>query len=136
MALTKRKLYPFILASTIIGYLWIGIILVRSSHNGISTCIIKNVTNIPCPSCGSTRSIIAFLNGDFIECIYWNPIGLILLFALVILPLWLFYDLVYKKESFLRFYLKVEFILKKPKYATLGIILIIVNWIWNIFKGL
>jgi hypothetical protein len=136
MALTRRKLYPFLLGSTLLGYLWIGINLVKSSQNGLSTCIIKNITNVPCPSCGSTRSIIAFLNGEFSESLYWNPIGLLLILLLIIIPLWLFFDVFTKNDSLLRFYLKAEFVLKKPKYATVGILLIIANWIWNIFKGL
>ncbi len=136
MALTKRKLYFFLLVSNLIGYVWVGVNLIRSSQKGFTTCIIKNVTGIPCPSCGSTRSVIAFLKGEFIESLYWNPIGLILISLLIVVPFWLFFDVLYKKDSLFRFYVKVELILRKPKFAAVGITLIIANWIWNIFKGL
>ncbi|NOQ26396.1 MAG: DUF2752 domain-containing protein [Bacteroidales bacterium] len=136
MAISRRNLYPFLLVSILVGYLWIGINLFRTSQKGFSTCIFKNITNLPCPSCGSTRSIIAFLNGEFAESLYWNPIGILLILLLIIVPLWLCVDILYKKDSLFRFYLNVELVLEKPKYAAVGITLIIVNWIWNIYKGL
>lgn len=55
---------------------------------------------------------------------------------MIVVPFWLLFDLSYKKESFLKFYFKVEEIFRKPKFVVIGIILIIINWIWNIFKGL
>lgn len=37
-------------------------------------CVIKNVTGIPCPSCGMTRSYLHVLEGDFYEAFYDHPL--------------------------------------------------------------
>jgi hypothetical protein len=105
-----------------------------NSENNI--CIIKHVTNIPCPSCGSTRSVLSLLQGNFIDAIYLNPIGLLLVIIMIIAPIWIFYDIITKKESFLNSYKKLEFLLQQKKIAIPSILLILSNWIWNISKGL
>ncbi len=51
-------------------------------------CGLKRLTGIPCPFCGSTRSVQAFSNFDFVGALRWNPltflacIGVALWFAL------------------------------------------------------
>ena len=73
--------------------------------------------------------------GD-INSIYWNPIGLILLFCMLVFPFWIFYDLLKKQDTFLRFYKKTEANIKKKWILFPLIILILFNWIWNIYKEL
>jgi len=139
MQITRRKLYLFLLVSILIGYIWLIANLLKYSSNdneGLSFCFIKQTANIPCPSCGSTRSIVAFLNGNIIESLYWNPIGLIMLFLLIIIPFWLLFDVTFNKQTLLNFYLKAEITIRKPSFAVIAILLIIINWIWNILKGL
>jgi len=51
-------------------------------------------------------------------------------------PIWIAYDLVSRKETLLNFYKKTESYLKQKRIAIPVILLIITNWIWNIYKGL
>lgn len=121
------------------GYTWLFYNYSKSaaelnSEGGV--CIIKRVTNVPCPSCGSTRSALSILHGDFENAIYWNPIGILLVGIMMISPLWVAHDYLRGKSSLLYFYLKVEEVFRQKKYAIPAITLILANWIWNIYKGL
>jgi len=70
------------------------------------------------------------------DALYWNPIGFLLGIILVVVPLWLLFDVVFQKDSFFRFYKKSEATLEQKKVAVPLIILVLANWIWNIFKAL
>jgi hypothetical protein len=111
--------------------------MINSFENKVvGVCIIKELTNIPCPSCGSTRSVIALSNGSFIDAFLINPFGYLIVGIMLIAPVWIVFDLIIKKESFLTFYKKLEFNLQKPRVAIPLILLVVSNWIWNITKGL
>jgi hypothetical protein len=38
-------------------------------------CPFFAVTGLPCVTCGATRSAIAFLHGDFLSALRWNPLA-------------------------------------------------------------
>ncbi len=105
-------------------------------NDGITVCFIKNVTGIPCPSCGSTRAVEALIHGHLVESILWNPIGLILTTLVIVLPIWILIDLARKQNSLFDFYQRAEIVLRQRKYAIPAITLLVANWIWNIYKGL
>jgi hypothetical protein len=50
-------------------------------------CPFHELTTLPCPGCGLTRSIKAFCSGHFIDSLAWHPLGppffLILLFTVI-----------------------------------------------------
>jgi hypothetical protein len=135
--MNKYKLYLLLFALCIAGYIWLGISFQNNNtnNNEIGVCLFKNLTNLPCPSCGSTRSIQSLFKGDFIDAMEINPLGIILLLSLIIIPLWLFYDLVKRKETFFNFYIRAEYSLQRKIIAVPAIILILINWIWNFYKG-
>jgi cell division protein FtsW (lipid II flippase) len=98
--------------------------------------MIKYVTGFPCPSCGTTRAVQLLFKGDFIASVLTNPFGIIVSGSMLFLPFWIVIDLILKKETFYRFYNKMECLLKQKKIAIPLIILVVLNWIWNINKGL
>lgn len=57
-----------------------------------SICLIRGVTGVPCPSCGMSRAIIAFINGDIINAFKFHP--------LLWLPFILFVLIVFKRKFF------------------------------------
>ncbi len=57
-----------------------------------SICLIRGVTGVPCPSCGMSRAIIAFINGDIINAFKFHP--------LFWLPFILFVLIVFKRKFF------------------------------------
>lgn len=134
----RNKLYTLLIIACGAGYAWLYYNL-NSGFVGNSTvevCLFKHVTNIPCPSCGSTRSVISLLNGDFSGALLQNPLGYLIALILSFAPIWILADLITKKQTFLHAYQKMETQLRKTKYATPLALVVIVNWIWNISKGL
>ena len=139
MQLSKYKLYTISVLCLLAGYSYLAYSVILNPHainEGPTLCLFKNVTGIPCPSCGVTRSMACLLQGNVLQALYWNPIGILLLAGMVIIPLLLLYDLLKKQNTYLNLYTQSEqFILKKPVlYLAIGMLAI--NWIWNISKGL
>jgi hypothetical protein len=99
-------------------------------------CIIKTVTGIPCPTCGTTRSVSLIAQGKLKPAIIANPLGFLACIVLLISPLIIVFDFITKNDYFFNFYKKTESIIKKKWIAISAIMLILANWIWNIFKEL
>jgi hypothetical protein len=90
---------------------------------------------LPCPSCGSTRAVLSILHGDLMRALFLNPLGFIIVLLLLLCPLWLLYDLFTGKTTLFKTYQTTEIILKRPIIVLPLILLISLNWIWNILKG-
>ena len=134
--MTKNKLYAIIFIACFIGlaYLFYKINYSESSH--LTVCIIKNVTGYACPSCGTTRAVQLFLQGNFGASLQMNPFGIIVAILMVISPVWILFDVITKKETFYFWYKKAEGTIRKPWLASILIVLVLLNWIWNIYKHL
>ncbi len=133
--MTKKKLYFFVFTACLAGYIWVVLNLIY--HSSISLgCLFHKITHIPCPSCGSTRSILSLLDGNISDALYLNPIGILLFFGMTITPLWIIFDVVTGKDYFFHSYIKFESLLRKNYIAIPSIFLLLVNWIWNLFKYL
>lgn len=74
-----------IISVYIVGLEWLG--------TG-TKCVVKNITGIPCPSCGMTRSYLHVLEGDFSGAFYDHP-----LFFTVPIVILIAYVLSVKKED-------------------------------------
>lgn len=138
MQMSKKGLYGLLIIACIAGYIWLyfGLTLKQPESVATGACLIKHITHIPCPSCGSTRSVISIIKGDFSGAFLLNPLGYLVALIMLIVPLWILFDLSTKKETLLKFYYRIEHKLKNPKYAIPLIIMVLANWIWNIKKGL
>lgn len=137
--MNKNKLYILILTACLAGYSWIAVSFrmnVETNNCGIGLCTFKYITNMPCPSCGSTRSVLSIMDGDIIKAMFWNPIGLIIFIILIVFPIWIIADFIKGKSSLYRFYNRFEILLKQKTFAVPTILLVLVNWVWNIYKGL
>lgn len=138
MLLKRIFLYRIVLAACTAAGLWLfwNVSHYKSGidHTGFDVCLFKRVTGIPCPSCGSTRSLLYLIRFDLKDAIYANPIGLVLAFALLVFPVWVLYDIIAGKDSFYRFYGKMESFIRR-RWVTISLIcLIAANWLWNIHK--
>lgn len=138
MTLDRNKLYLILLIACLAGYIWIyfGFKNEITENNSVKVCVIKYVTNIPCPSCGSSRSVISLIKGDFISAFKFNPIGYLVAIIMIIAPIWILIDVIKKNKTLFDFYLKTEKYIRKPNIAIPLILLVIINWIWNIVKEL
>jgi len=134
--MSKNKLYAIVFIACFLGftYLFYKIIYSESSH--LTFCMIKNVTGYACPSCGTTRAVQLFLQGNFAASLQMNPFGIIVATLMLIAPVWILFDLITKRETFYFWYKKTEAIIRTKWIAISLIILVILNWIWNIYKDL
>ncbi len=135
----RRKIYVFFSLLCTIGYAWIVFQLIQHDSNGSNTfgvCLFKHVTHIPCPSCGTTRSMLALIHGHIGEAFLLNPLGVLLAPAVLLLPVWLLADLFRRDDSFYRAYLRGEAFVKRWYIALPLVLLLLANWGWNIIKAL
>jgi hypothetical protein len=138
MATQLNKLYLILFIACLSGYIWIYFNLSSNiiENKTAIVCPIKHFIGLPCPSCGSTRSVISLLKGNFAEAFYINPIGYLIATIMVVLPLWIFSDVLLRQNSLQHFYMKLERRIVKPMFAIPLILLLIMNWFWNISKSL
>ncbi len=134
MILSRGRLYSLLLLLTAGGYLWLLVSNDSSRVFGWNGCLIRYIFHIPCPSCGSTRAVHATFHGEFLTALYYNPLGLLLAMLMVVIPLWIVVDLLMGSSSFLQAYRLMEKKLQRWPYALVGILAIVVNWIWNFQK--
>jgi hypothetical protein len=134
--MSKNKLYLIVLIACFSGYLYLFVTKNYSENGQISVCMIKNATGYACPSCGTTRAVQALFKGDLKGSLFFNPFGLIVSFSMLVLPFWVVLDLVTRRSTFYEAYNKMETFLKQKKIAIPLIILVVLNWIWNIYKEL
>lgn len=136
--MNSNKLYLLLGTACFAGYVWLYVNLSENflKHDTLQVCLVKNITTIPCPSCGTTRSMISMFQGDFIQAMLINPFGLLVAITMILTPIWIVFDVIAKKNTLFSLYGKLETRLKKPMVAIPLIILVIFNWIWNIIKGL
>jgi hypothetical protein len=133
----KRKLYLFILGFALTGISWVFLnhYLAKAHKTSVNICLFRQVTGIPCPSCGTTHAVLSIAQGRFGKAAYENILGYPLLLVIIILPLWILADLYRKKDSFYRFYRKAEIFLRKKWIAWPVILLLLINWGWHVFRN-
>jgi hypothetical protein len=136
--MVRNKLYLLLLTACVAGYIWLVFTYYRIVTLALDpgVCSFKRATGIPCPSCGSTRSVLSVLNGDIAGALLWNPFGIIIVFILLVSPVWVLFDVLSHRDSLFKFYIRTELFLKRKWIAIPAILLVLLNWIWNIFKGL
>ena len=133
----NRKIYWILSLISLAGYAWIGFHFAEHDHTEFTVCIFKNVTGWACPSCGITRSVLSLLQGRVGEALWINPLGIVAALLLILIPVWLIRDVVLNQQTLLKVFRQAEDAIrtKKSIYIPL-IILVVINWGWNIMKDL
>lgn len=124
-----RNIYGMVLLLCMAGYGWM-----YWSWPPDTVCLVKALTGVPCPSCGTTRSVQAILLGRFKEAAWINPLGYVALSALIFLPLWTIADMLSGRSSFREQYQRMECALRRPVFLISFAMLILLNWLWNVAK--
>ena len=134
----QRQFYIIALCITLLGYLWIAFhFFYHGGSADVTLCLFKRLSGYPCPACGGTRSLLLLSEGQWLSAAGLNPLGYLLAIGLILLPVWLLFDLLAKRPSMFLFSEKMNTFMRSHKWFTFTfIILIIINWIWNIKKGL
>ncbi len=134
--MTRSKLYSLLLIACLAGFIYLFYSIQKEQQETVGVCIIKNVTGYACPSCGTTRAVLLLFNGKITDSLRLNPFGMIVAFIMTVLPVWVLTDIVLKRETFFKAYKKTEAIIRKPWIAIVLILLVLLNWIWNLYKNL
>ncbi len=129
------RVFRFLTASMVAGYAWLAL---HAGNFSVPTpCLFKLATGLPCPACGTTRSVILLLAGHPKEAFFMNPLGIFFAPALAITPLWLVYDWLRKSATLSIFVARLERnILINRWVAVSCATILLLNWGWNIAKGL
>jgi hypothetical protein len=133
----RSRLYSLVAIACLAGYVWL---IYLHTYVGTSKqptiCMIKSITSVPCPSCGTSRSVIMIMEGNYFDALKMNPLGFIISCILLVCPVWIFADVMMRRNSFLLFYQTIESFIRIKWVTILMIGLVAINWIWNIMKGI
>lgn len=132
-----KRLYLYVTTLLIVSYAYMGFALYHKDNPGKGTvCVFKNITGIACPSCGSTRAVVLLTEGKITQAALTNPLGYLIAFFMLALPFWLLYDAVTQKTTFYNRYRAAEKVISSRWIIAILILLVLSNWVWNIFKNL
>ncbi len=134
----RNQLYILLTTLSVAGIAWLGYsfaFTTFSTTNDFSPCLFKSTTGLACPACGSTRSLMTLLQGNWQEAFFWNPLGFLLFAFLLTVPVWILRDLFFRSDSLFLVYNRTEKMIQKRAIAIPLIGLVIANWIWNIVKN-
>ena len=135
--MTRNRLYTILGIACTIGYGWLFFSLFLKDHfPEFTVCFFKNITGLPCPSCGATRAAAMIVDGNIVSSFLLNPLGIILVMIMLVVPVWLCYDLILKKNGLYNSFLLNESRIRQKKTAYILTALILINWVWNIHKQL
>lgn len=134
MNISRGRLYSLLLLLSAGGYFWLLVSNDSSKIFGWNGCLFRFLFHIPCPSCGTTRAVHAVFQGEWLQSLYYNPLGILLVVLMVVVPVWIVIDLLKGSSSFLHAYRLIEKKLQRWPYAIIGILAILINWIWNLVK--
>jgi hypothetical protein len=139
MAAANKKVYWVLGILSTAGYAWIGFHLLfpDSASSNLTVCLVKNVTGVPCPSCGTTRALLLLIAGDFQKALLTNPLCVVAGIGLLITPVWIAKDLVARTNTLALVFLWTEKKIKTKKAVYIPLVaLALLNWGWNILKDL
>lgn len=136
MSTSEGRIYKLLTSLVVVGYAWLYFNVIMGLGSNYVVCPIKNATDFPCPSCGSTRSVISMFHGDLNSAFTTNPFGILIFVVMLILPIGLLFDFVFNKRVVWKYYQKIESLVSHKLVAIPLILLVLINWMWNIFKGI
>lgn len=90
-------------------------------------CLFHDLTGFPCLTCGATRSAIAFLHGNFLTALKWNPLVFAALCGLSVFNVYAVAALVFHAPR-----LRIHHFTPVEKLCIRGsvVALLLANWIY------
>lgn len=128
----KSKLfYLYTILLLIVGAAWL--VWSYTAEAGQSICLFRHITGWPCPSCGSTRSILFLLDGQYRAALYANPLGYVSAVGMLVGAGWAAFDTIAGRQSMYRAYYHLEGRLRSNPVLLIFILLpVIILWIWKL----
>jgi hypothetical protein len=116
------------------GILWI--VLNAAGLISFSPCPFHLITGWACPSCGTTRAIMALIHGNIAGSLLINPIAIVVCLLLLCFGLCWTWDLLTGRNTRVRIIERFGLLIQRRRVALPLVVLVLANWIWNISKGL
>ncbi len=115
------------------GALSAGVLLgISRLFGGVWYCPFKAVTGLPCPGCGGLRAFELLTQGKVAEALWTNPLSVAAMLFFAVSAVWLFVDIVRDGRTWLDFWGR-----RWPLWAVIvAVTVLLLNWGWNIHKGL
>ncbi len=92
-------------------------------------CVFRTLTGLPCPTCGSTRSLVHLSHGDVVSAFAMNPLITVALLAAVVYLLYSLTTLAFNLP-------RVGFALtekEKDRVRASAVLLLLLNWVYLLF---
>jgi hypothetical protein len=98
---------------------------------GMAHCPLRDLTGIPCPTCGGTHAALALAHGRFATAFTANPLVAV---GLVLLGLWLLWGVLATLVPPLRRQMTLS-AREKRTARILAVLLLGATWIWEILRS-
>lgn len=95
-------------------------------------CPFHRITGFPCPGCGGVRAAQALMSMDILTALYINPLSVLLCVLVPVFIILSWTDYFLNKHVVQSIMTKIS----QPWPTFFIIFIIIINWIWGIYKGL
>jgi hypothetical protein len=119
-----------------LAWIWAGLALATAALSPVwihlapllRPCLFRQVTGVPCPSCGATRGVLALMDGRVLEALTFNPLMVTGFAAFLaggaLAPLWAW-----------RINRVPDIVHPLPLWVRLGAVLaILANWAWVVVQ--
>ncbi len=95
-------------------------------------CLFKAIFHIPCPGCGMMRAFISILKCNFAEAFYFNALSIPVFIILSIVFSIRGLDILRHQDNYSKLINRII----APKMIVVLVIITVINWAWNIIKGI
>ena len=136
--MSAARLYSILFLACLAGHVWFQYNRMATSQGAKTpeVCMFKQLTDLPCPACGTTRSVAHLHQGNLQLAWLSNPFGFLVLAIMYVAPVWIMVDRLRGRHTLWTAYQNMEAQLKKASWAIPLVLLVLLNWSWNIYKGL
>lgn len=95
------------------------------------SCTFKNITHIPCLTCGMTRSIFSLVHLNIIDAFRMNPLVFLTILILLLWGVWSLIGVIVKPKR-----IRIELAPAERIIVILSVILLVIaNWLYLIWAG-
>ncbi len=129
----EQSSLPRLLVFPLLLLVSFGVFLLQRWPNlvlGMASCPLRDMTGLPCPTCGGTHAAVALAEGSWFSALSANPL---VAFSALVLGIWSIYALAATLVASLRRSITLG---PKEKRATriLAALLLSGTWIWEIIR--
>lgn len=130
----KRPIYLITMMYCLAIWMYSALVWKQSLSPPGQSCYFITWFGIPCPVCGGSHAIQSGLQGQWPEALQYNPLVFLVFLATVLISLTLVYDLILKKELWLKVWSGCIVLFRNKSFRYGLALLLIVHWGFNVLK--